>query len=242
MTFVFDWFSIALVAVVVIFCFVGLFRGFFATLITFFKSVITIGGAILLCKPIAAGLLHTGIGDAIVSPIDSWLLSVNSQAFGMTITAETEASTIVSSLNETGIPSFFANPIASTALTMADGEMTLSLAVSQAMTYYILVAIAFLAVLLVLNLLMLILRKLTSRINKIPVAGAINRIFGLLLGLAYGFIIVSLITYATSWLLNIKEVNDYLGNLIGIGNDSVTSIAKWLIENNFIKKLIELYL
>ena len=120
--------------------------------------------------------------------------------------------------------------------------MTLSLAVSRSITYYILIVIAFLVVLLVLNLLMLILRKLTARINKIPFVGVFNRILGLLLGAAYGFVIVSLIAYATSWLLNIREVNDYLGTLIGIGNDSKMSIAKWLIENNIIKKLIELYL
>lgn len=242
MTFVFDWFSIVLVAIVVIFCFVGLFRGFFATLVTLFKSIITIGGAILLSKPIASALLPTGIGSAIVSPIDSWLLSVNSQAFGMSVTAETDVSFIASSLSETGIPSLFADPIARFALTMADGEMTLSLAVSRSITYYILIVIAFLVVLLVLNLLMLILRKLTARINKIPFVGVFSRILGLLLGAAYGFVIVSLIAYATSWLLNIREVNDYLGTLIGIGNDSKMSIAKWLIENNIIKKLIELYL
>lgn len=223
MTFVFDWFSIVLVAIVVIFCFVGLFRGFFATLVTLFKSIITIGGAILLSKPIASALLPTGIGSAIVSPIDSWLLSVNSQAFGMSVTAETDVSFIASSLSETGIPSLFADPIARFALTMADGEMTLSLAVSRSITYYILIVIAFLVVLLVLNLLMLILRKLTARINKIPFVGVFNRILGLLLGAAYGFVIVSLIAYATSWLLNIREVNDYLGTLIGIGNDSKMS-------------------
>ena len=244
MMFQFDYISIIILVLDLIFIIKGIVNGLLKSIICVLGGVIALVLAILLAKPLGNLLFDTALGESLTNIINDSLVNINSEAFNTPIPLENQEATISGVMTSLNIPSFFNGLVTKLVLVMisVETEGTLGFLIGQSLAKYIIYVFAGLIIFIIFKLVFFILKILTRKVNKIPLLGKFNRIGGGILGLFNAFVVVTLLMYGASLLMTIPQVNDYLTNLLSLNDPQVFSIAKWFLNENLIQKIVEAYL
>ena len=243
----FDILTIIFLVVIVINLIIGIAKGFFKELISFFGFFLVLIGAYLLCKPVG-NLLYGVFGGAISNPIYDFLAGKNA-GFAEVMTRSAAESQLPDLLNSIKIPSFFHSIFIKYivgCIPEVDAEVSLAVGKYTANSIGLLActAIAFLAVAIVLLVILYIIKRLTRKINGVPIIGWLNRLLGGVLGLLAGLIIVAGIGSLLSMLTGISFINTTLIDVLKVplGDDTRWSFAKLFIENDIVNMVLGLIL
>lgn len=243
-SFQFDYISIIILVLGLIFIIKGIIDGFFKSIISIFGGIISLVVAILLAKPIGNLLFDTNLGASLTNNINQSLVNLNPEAFNTPIPVEYQEETISSIIASFHIPGFLNGLLTKFTLNLIsiETEGTLGMLIGQSLAHYIFYFIAGLIVFIVLKIIFFILKILTRKINKVPFFGKFNRFAGGVLGLVNAFVFVTVVMYGISLLMTITPVGDYFTKLLALDNSQVYSVAKWFLNNNLIQKIVDVYL
>lgn len=243
-SFQFDYISIIILVLGLIFIIKGIIDGFFKSIISIFGGIISLVVAILLAKPLGNLLFDTSLGTNLTNSINDSLVNLNPEAFNTPIPVEHQEETISGIITSLHIPGFLNGLLTKFTLSLitVETEGALGILIGQSLAHYILYFIAGLIVFIAFKIIFFILKILTRKINKVPFFGKFNRIAGGILGLVNAFIFVTIVMYGISLLMTITPVNDYFTNLLSLDDSQVYSVAKWFLNNNLIQKIVEAYL
>lgn len=240
----FDWLSIVIIVLVLIFVIKGLFDGLIKSILSIASGILVLVVSILVAKPLGNMLFNTGLGESLTNSLTSSLVSINEGAFNTPIPATNQEEAIAAVLTSLQVPGFLSGILSKLILSLItiEGEGTIGFLLGKALSQYIFYFLSGLVIFILLKVVFLIITIATKNFNKIPVVGPINRVLGAVLGLLYSFVIVSVVIYGVSLLMTISEVKEYFTALLHLNDPEVWSISKWFLNNNFIHKIIQMYL
>ena len=240
-----DLITIAYFVILLIAAIIGLKRGFFKTLLGLIKTVISTAVAIFFTPKIATLFVGTGLGAKATTGIETFLLN-RGGAMTNTITLETKDAVISNALADAPLPSSVLDWITKLIdkfLVLEPGqETTVGAAMAPSITYYLAYGIIFLLIFLLCMLICKLLDKIFDKLTQIPFVGGLNRLLGLVLNVAIGFILLCGISYGLSYLIAMNNgISEWLVNTMGLGNDNFSSFSKYMYENNFLLKIISFF-
>lgn len=240
----FDVVSIIYIAIFVLFVIIGLIKGFFKTIISFMKDLMTFVLSILLCKPISNLIYNSGLGDKMNSGLYDYFYNKGG-IFSLNITAENKDLVIEQTLQESNLPdslnSLLTSIVDKFLVNHPDG-LVISEALSHTITTYACYAIAFIALFIVIRVLAIFLTKLFSFVEKLPVIGFLNKVFGMVLNGIVGILLICLISYGLTLIIPMDlSISNTLVEVMQLDNPEVTSISKFFYENNFLLAIIAFF-
>ena len=222
--------DLVVLAVLLIALIVGLAKGFVRQIFALLGGIAALVVAIFTCTYVAEFLSTTfpSIPEAIKAQIDS-LMGLE----GVLLNGTKEQ--ILASLSETKIPSFLHNTLAS--IIIAEGG---NLQLTEIVTGWVVIAIAFVAVFILSLIVFGILKKIFSALTEIPVLGAIDRILGMIFKIAITLAILVVIFIIIS-LVAVEFANGLLQPVTESG-ESVTcyfnNLLTWVMDLDFINSLL----
>ena len=224
--------DIVVVLMIVIFFVHGLRAGFVGQLFGLIGTIVVTAGAVLLAG--AVGQLLNGImGDLIRKPIESWVGGMGEDVLLMT---GTEVGANLESLERVlgaiGIPAIAAGilqkPLSGVFTNMGDVQLGTSL--TDMLTRWAWTAIAFILLIIIFTVILLILRKTINKaVNRIRIFGSLNRILGMIVGLAKAYFVISVF-------LAIVLIVPANWPLMGTLNEQISNswLTFFLYKNNWI--------
>lgn len=226
--------DIIIAAFLVLYLFVGLKKGFMKMVISLLGAIVTMIAVIFLAEPFARFLSSFIPFDSwITAPIQGWVEGLGDFT---TITVPSTAEEMTAILtDQMGIPGFISSiigPWLFGAIPSSAAGITAAGAVASSISWIIVLAISGLLLFILIRIAVFLLQKLFKKLTQIKFIGAVDRVFGMVLGVAKGYLIVlialTLIT-AMSALSFMQPVNNQI---------SESTITKWLYEHNFISNWI----
>ncbi len=244
-TVTFDLLTIIFLLVILINVISGLVKGFIKELISFFGFFIVLILSFLLCKPVGS-LFNGWFGASFSNPIYSFLIGKAPQ-FGEVMTQEVAQANLPDMLTSAGIPSFLGfikDPIVKYVvgcIPAESPELAVGQYVANSLALLACSAIAFIALMIIFGIALIVIKRLTRKINRVPVLGWLNRLLGAILGIAAGIIVVAGIGSILAMISNIDFMQNILVNILKVplGDDTRWSFAKLFIENDFIKIAVD---
>lgn len=243
----FDWISIIFLAIIVIGLIIGAYRGFLLTLLSIAGIAVSFLLAFFLAEPIANAIAGTGLGDSMITSIDGWLCGNETVGpiFQMVLNKSQASAQLETALTEAGLPTAIIPTVIDQILPLipeVSMDVRLGLYVAQGITKISLIAISFIVIFLVSTLIFSILKIFARKLNKAKGIGWINRVLGAVFSLAISFVVINLVCYSFTFLTGIPAANDFLVGQLRLNDPTMWSIGKMLYEENFIGKLLDLYL
>ena len=234
----FDIISIIYIAIIVLFALIGLKRGFFKTLVSFLKGIISFVISILLCEPLARLLTNSKIGSTLAIKISD-VLNARGGLFTATITLENKEALLSQALTEIKIPEVLHEFISSLVVVPSEGSVTIGNALALSITYYIFIAITFIVLLILARLAVRLIAKIFKSLEQIPFVGVTNKLMGTILNAFIGFVIVCVISYGITCLIPLNnEISSFLIETMRLEDSEVFTISKFFYENNFLLTII----
>ena len=238
----FDIISVVFLLIILLYVIRGFKKGFINTVLKFLKGLISLVVAIIVAKPLANFLFTTPVGEFFITKLNDGFVS-KGEIFNTIITSENKDLIISGVLTEMNIPTFISNFISSyiSSLIVVEENVTIAHAFATSLTQFILIVIGFLAAFVVTLILVFIISKIFKVIENLPIVGALNRLVGGVFSGLIGLFIVSLITFLISLILPFSnEFASWYSSTIMLDDPNTFTFAKFIYENNFIAKLIEL--
>ena len=234
----FDIISIVYVAIIVLFALIGLKRGFFKTLVSFLKGIISFVVSIFLCEPLAKLLTNSTIGANVVIKISD-VLNSKGGLFTATITNENKEALLSQALNQIKVPNGLHDFLTSLVVVPSEGSVTIGEALALSITYYVFIAITFLVLLILVRIAVKLISKMFKSLEQIPFVGILNKLLGTVLNAFIGLVIVCLISYAITCIIPLNnEVSTFLVETMRLEDQEVFTISKYFYENNFLLVII----
>ncbi len=222
-----DWaliIDLALVFIIVICAIVGLVRGFFKSLLSFFGTIVSLIISILLAKTIANALLGWGPVDwlfgstgVISGAVENGLTKLSAEMFNTAFSSAGNVEELTAALTAAGIPSFLAPLLASVVagFNFAGADVTLGHILAPLIAniiYYIVIVLILFAIL---KIVLSILNKFFKFLTKNRAIRGLDRFFGFLIGAAKGTLLVALLftvlSLFSSWQV-LAPYNEALNN------------------------------
>lgn len=234
---------ISLIFLIIILCSIiaGFKKGFFKIVIKLIKGILSLILAIIFAKPIANILMETPVGTFIQGHLNDAFVAQGG-IFTLTITEANKAEVFNYGLTELNIPSFMSNLLVNylDELVVLNGSVNVAEALSNSLTFYILVAVAFIIVYIVVLLLCAILNKILKNIAELPIIKPFNRLAGALLNGVIGVFSVCIILYLITLILPFSsEFSLWFSETIMLDDPEVFTLSKFLYENNLVLILLE---
>lgn len=248
--FKFDWITGVYLAILLIGLIVGIKKGFISSLLSFFGLIIAVVVACLLAKVVGNWISQiSGWGTTMTNSINSWITEKAGSNYDLTtaltkdqLTAavDSNGTTLLAAIfNCAGIPinlDITNNLVLSTV--EANPGTGIGQCISLAVSNLAFTAIGFVVVLILMLIVIAILKHVTKNINKVPVAGSINKFLGAIFGLAISAIIVVVISYGLNMLPSGNTVYNFVANTICLTDDTHWTLAEYLYTENFLTKII----
>ena len=240
----FDVVSIIYIAIFVLFIIIGLVKGFFKTIISFMKDLMTFVLSILLCKPISNLLINSSLGIKMDNGLIEYFKGQGG-IFALDINASNKDVVIEQTLQESNLPeslnSMFTSIIDKLLIDHPEG-INIAEALSHTITTYACYAIAFIALFVVIRLLAIFLTKIFSFVEKLPIIGALNKILGMALNGIVGLLLICLISFGLTLIIPLDlGISNTLVDIMQLDNPEVTSVSKFFYENNFLLIIIAFF-
>lgn len=238
-TMVFDVISIVYIVIALLALFIGLKRGFLATLVSLLKNILALIVAVLLCKPLATLLNNSPVGNSLTMKLTT-TFSEKGGVFTTAITTENKEEVLSNCLRQLKIPELLDKSIIKLTDSFIDtSPQTVSEVLSRALTFYILLCIAFILILIVVRLLVILLNKLFVGIKSLPLVGFVNSLLGGVLYLAMGIILICLISYGLTFVVSMgNSASDWLITQMTLNDEAKTCISEYIYNQNFFLKII----
>ena len=215
------WLDIILIVLVLAIAVVGMFRGFLRSLLRFCGTLVTLALSIWLAKPFSNLLeswfgMSTALGNALVDPITPYCVDGGTGA----------------------IPNFFLNKFAeifmgvnywqNTAYPGGSADPAFIADFAHELGVVLAVVISVVILFILFRIIVAILDKIFDKITQNNVVGGIDRLFGFVLGLAKGALLVSVV-FVIAYLLSpvIPSFGDWLNNLLA-DNPVSNTVFGWL--------------
>lgn len=211
---------------------IGFWKGFINSLLSFFSSALSLTASFFLAKPLASLMnnwfkLGATIGNAVSGQISGFFADFTTEMTGAQIMADKCSATGILKV----AINFFVKPEAS----YADKAHVVS-TVSTSAGSLILMAICLIVAYLLIKLVIFLLSKLFGAIKKKSIAiNGLDRVLGLILGVAKGMIIVFAVFLVANLLQSIPAVANFLDTTF-----NHSCIAKPIYD--FINNLVSTYL
>lgn len=240
----FDVISIVFVVILLIAILINIKRGFVGALIAFCAGFGSLIAAILLCKPVGTALYQTSMGSGLYDSVFSWVANLNGGILNTTMDAATMETMLPEAYEAMNIPEILHQTLTNILTPMITEEgVNLAEAISESLATYTLIIASFIVIWLVLFIVFKILGRFAKKINKVPFLGFVNRLLGGVFGLLTGTLTCFIICYCLSFFFSMNlPFGETLSGWLALNDDSVWTLSKALYENNFIQKLIEMYL
>ena len=237
-----DIISLIFLIIILVSIISGFKKGFFKIVIRLIKGILSLVLAFIFAKPIANILMETPVGLFIQEHLNDAFVAQGG-IFTLTITEANKAEVFNYGLAELNIPSFLSNILVNylDELVVLNGSVNVAEALSNSLTFYILVAIGFILVYIVVLIICSILNKILKNLAKLPIINPLNRLAGALLNGVIGLISVCLILYLITLILPFSsEFSVWFSETIMLNDPEVFTLSKFLYENNLLLKLLEL--
>lgn len=235
-------FDIIIIALFLILTIIGFTKGFTKQVLSSFAWLIALIASSLLCKYFAELMMNSSFGFSLTDKLSNWISS-KGEIFSINFDSLTEE-TMIEALKELDIPSIF-HPFLIDHFDYSQIQnTTLSEFIAPKLTYYILLAIAYIFIYFVVFLMVKLLSKILGDVMRKGALGFIDGILGAIWGFAKATIIVSIIMLVVSLIMTLPigdEVSSWLINDIGLNKDTFT-ISKFVYENNPIVFIISKFL
>lgn len=228
--------DIVLVALVVIIAFVGMAKGFINSLLSIISTAIVIAISVFTAKYVAKfidGILH--VVD-FFAKIATKMLNTLGSFFTTPQAADTAGETIVESMPEgiyAPLQKFISKILTNT--TFADGQ-TVAEVVGAALGAIITTIICGIAIFIILKIVFNLLARFFDNVSQKKSIGGMDKLLGLIFGLAKGVILVLFLGSITSILCLVPKINDVVHPII----DQHTSVTKFVynLSNDINNKYI----
>lgn len=235
--------SVCILVFFLIFSITGFCKGFIGIVLNVCKGIASMIVSYFLAKPVGEMIFNMGLGNKLIDKIEVAISSAVTST-DVIITAENYQTVVSNSLNELNIPEFLHNIIQKLVFNdvkEAAGN-TLGYYISSALASLACAIIAFLILMIIINVSFFILRKMFKGINRIPIIGLVNRLCGLVLNFLFGWLILSVGFWGLSFLSTVvPEVNEFTNEFFSFTSGDMT-IARWFYENNLVTKLYQLFI
>lgn len=247
-TIVFDYVTMIFLIIIISCIIIGIFRGFFSSIISLGLSL---GAGIIsyfLCKPVAdLLLLNSNIYNAFYNPIYSTISKYNNGALNMEITAENKQYILeFLASDEAKIPNFYYDKISNEILSDSANNTLISEVFAKNITHVAFYIVVFFALLLIFGIIFGILHHFLKKVDKVIKPLFINRLLGGVFGLVEGFFTCLTICFIFYLLISINIINEDVINSIsntwfnGLFDDSNWSFSQGLFS--IISQLFDSYL
>jgi uncharacterized membrane protein required for colicin V production len=245
--FYFDIVSVVIIALVFIAMIVGACRGFLKQLLSFGSVIITVAAAIFLCKALGELIYNMGVGNAIYNGVlnSSWI---------------TNKSELAVELNSTNFPSYEVEAMKGTILgyisipsiihglfkgflllpeTLGPTGETLGHYVSISVAHLATTAIGFVVIIILGAIIFGILRHIAKKIHRAPVVGGIDKVLGLVLGVAIVYVVVDAILFVVSLIIGdgSSAFATWVTQTLYLNDDSVNTISKFMFQHSLVSTI-----
>ncbi len=237
----FDIISIVFLLIIIAFALLGLKKGFFKTLTSLIKNILSFVLAVLLCKPIASLLNKSSLGESLTSKFIDFFNSKGG-IFAATITEGNKQEVINTALKEINIPeglNGFLSALLNKMIPITGEATTVSESLAPTISYYIFIGIAFVVLFIIIRIIVLLLNRLFALIEQIPFVGTLNMILGGIINGIIGIILVCFITYIFTFIVPTDTgASTWLVSTMCLDEPDVFTLSKFFYENNFLLALI----
>lgn len=228
-----DLASVIILVFLLVFSIIGYCKGMIAIILQVCKRIAAIIVSYFLAKPVGTLIFNTGAGEYLTDNIQN-KLSSSIAASNMILTSENANEVVGIALTEINIPDFLHNIIRKIVfnnISECSGQ-TLGYYISNAFSTLACTVLAFIILMIFVNILFFSLRKIFKGINRIPFVGLVNRLGGFALNLLFAWLIISVGFWAISFVSTfLPEVNEFCNKYI-IGNGDQMTLARWFYEHN----------
>lgn len=237
----FDIISIIYVVIVLIFLGVGIKKGFFKTLVSLIKNILSFIFAAFLSDPIAKTLLSTSLGTSLNGKLLEFFNSKGS-LYTTTVTEESLHELISNGLNNIHLPESVHSTIFNSINKMVDltaKEYTVGEVLAQCISYFIFLVVAFLILFIIIRIITGLLNKLFESLEQIPLIGSVNKLLGGAINLVIGVLFICLISYGLTFVVPLdNQFSTWVIETMKLNENDVFTISKFFYENNFLTKII----
>ncbi|MCR4562474.1 MAG: hypothetical protein K5694_04665 [Bacilli bacterium] len=242
MTFVFDYFTIAYIIIALIYLFVGIYRGFFPSLISLVSNVFFLFGAFLLCKPLANWIMTLGnLKDQVYNTVYNYICQQSPYATITIQTAQQMDMILPEVYSKLHIPSFIQGPISRYIQNMFAsglGGQEAAVYIANPLTFLFFYAVTFVGLIVIFYLILLILhvifRKQLKSFKRTPLSrilgGTVNILNAIILIVEISFVLVNLHSNST--------FTEFIDRNLWLNDPNAFTISKWFYENNFLNMII----
>ena len=225
--------SVCILIFLLIFCIMGYAKGLVAIILRVCKGIASIIVSFFLSEPCGKLLFNSNIGERLTNNIEGKICESLSSS-NIVITSENAAESIGIALNEMNIPEFLHKIIQKLVLNNVNDYSghTLGHYISSALSMLACTIIAFVVLMIIINIAFFLLRRLFKGINYIPFVGFINRISGCVANFLFAWLIISISFWIISFLSTfMPELNEFTNTYL-ISVDGNKTIASWFYEHN----------
>lgn len=237
--------DIIVIAIIVISTIIGIKLGFIEKLFRLIRKFAAFVVSFFLAKPASVFLMkNTSLDDTISGKIVTWLVEKNA-LFAQTISPETQDQVIEDALTALKIPNFLASPLRdkiNELLPEVTAETTIGHLFSEPLTSLAMIIISFVVLFIASIIVIFILKKMFKALTKNSILGGLDRLLGAGLGFVEGALIVIIILFGLSFVINgsfLPEVSEWLIKDMRLSESSF-SISKWIYEQHLFMKLFKL--
>lgn len=233
--------SIIIIGLVIIFGVLGYIRGFFNILLGVLKSLSSFLISFFLAKPFGTLLYNFGLGRVIAQDIEASLVK-DSEFFNILLTNENKEQVINEAMTHLNIPEFLhsiVRGIGNNMFTNLDGQ-TVGHYVSTSIASIGCIAIGFVILLLFSGAILILLRKVLTKLSNVGIISLANRIVGACVNVTFILFMISFVMWGVATLTTfMPSFNETVIKWFGLDSDRMT-LARWMYENNLIVKIFEL--
>ena len=241
----FDYVSMIFVAIIIVSLIIGVVKGLFSSLLSVASTLGSILISCVLCGYVGKLFYASAMGETFTSLAYNWVSSTEIGMFTEVITPENKEALLVEAYGILKIPEIMHSLLNGiVAPLIPDGNVeSIATILSKAFSEFACMIISFIILWVIFFITFKLLSILGKKLNKIPVLGPINRIFGGLLGFTSGIMICFVVSYILSLFLSTGiEFGETISTWMGIGDDGKWTISKVFYEINLIPLIIDLFI
>ena len=241
----FDYISMIFVAIIIVALIIGVIKGLFSSLLSLASTLGSILISCVLCGYVGKLFYASSMGEAFSSLAYNWISNTEIGMFTEVITPENKEILLKEAYGILKIPEVMhslLNGIVAPLIPEGNVE-SIATILSKAFSEFACMIISFIIISVIFFIVFKLLSLIAKKLNKIPVLGPINRIFGGLLGFASGIMICFVVSYILSLFLSTGiEFGNVLSTWMGIGDEGKWTISKVFYEINLIPLIIDLFI
>lgn len=225
--------DLIIIGMLLLFALIGLAKGFLKQILSIANGLVSIVVSSFLVSPVTKMVSDTSLANKLIEKILD--LIINKYPNSATIKADliTTKEELASAFTESGLSNILSK-IAAEFIdinTLSEGEM-LSEAVANSVSYFVLSIIVFILLCIIILILIKILISILDSLTKNGILNVINRLLGMILGLARAGLLICICLFAISILVKyVDSINNFIIEDLKLGVDEF-SIGKYLYENN----------